>query len=509
MCNSLIVRPISCLAIFSCLLVSGCNRADRASSSREGKPAGNSVAVLDDFLIGQPVQHGNLTIFPVSSKTPKLDDHYITLDEGLKNGTVEILETGSGEGPNDATDLNVQTVSDDELNPNGEAARNDAQPVDPTQDQNDVDSDEDQPAASGDAEEEPDAPTASDEQQSPITNAAPNPNGQQEDASQVPANQTLQVDNAGQQGWPTGDLDLPFPQQGGGNSVNTLMVVNRSEKPLYLMPGEIIVGGSQDRTIGQELVIQPDGKPVPVDVFCVEHGRWGLRQESQTAGALQEALASTANAGSISVAMSTDGVDVDAAAAEANKGKFVASIGQAPKSVLYAAKVSKDQSKVWENVAVANGKAGVQSDSGTFSGNYVTEEAVKRLEPYIENLETPIAKTENIVGVIVATNGKVEMIDVFESTPLFKKLWPKLLKSYALDAANVAEEENAKQVCSRNDACKFMTNALTAPEEESTVDKGIAITNRNTDEFVTISASVANPSDAAPSSRIHTSVLAH
>ena len=37
---------------------------------------------------------------------------------------------------------------------------------------------------------------------------------------------------------------------------------------------------------------------------------------------------------------------------------------------------------------------------------------------------------------IVAVNGRFEQIDVFESTPLFNKLWPKLLKSYALDAAN-------------------------------------------------------------------------
>ena len=71
------------------------------------------------------------------------------------------------------------------------------------------------------------------------------------------------------------------------NQVNELLVVNRSEKPLYLMPGEVIIGGDQDRTIGQELVIAADGKPIAIDVFCVEHGRWGGRdEEAEYAGLL-------------------------------------------------------------------------------------------------------------------------------------------------------------------------------------------------------------------------------
>jgi hypothetical protein len=37
---------------------------------------------------------------------------------------------------------------------------------------------------------------------------------------------------------------------------------------------------------------------------------------------------------------------------------------------------------------------------------------------------------------VVAVNGKVESLDVFQSTPQFRNLWPKLLKSYALDAAH-------------------------------------------------------------------------
>src|SRR5207244_6984980 len=51
--------------------------------------------LVNDLVIGEPIVFRNLTIFPVSSKTPRDEDRFITLDEGLSAGTVEILETGA------------------------------------------------------------------------------------------------------------------------------------------------------------------------------------------------------------------------------------------------------------------------------------------------------------------------------------------------------------------------------------------------------------------------------
>src|SRR5205807_5295200 len=49
-----------------------------------------------DYVIGEPLRYENLTIFPVASATPRTDDRFVTLDEGLKAGTVEIRERGGG-----------------------------------------------------------------------------------------------------------------------------------------------------------------------------------------------------------------------------------------------------------------------------------------------------------------------------------------------------------------------------------------------------------------------------
>ena len=56
-------------------------------------PAGEEVAgtPYGVFFIGEAISHENLTIFPISSKTPKNEDRFITLDEGLAAGTVKII----------------------------------------------------------------------------------------------------------------------------------------------------------------------------------------------------------------------------------------------------------------------------------------------------------------------------------------------------------------------------------------------------------------------------------
>ena len=56
-------------------------------------PAKVATTMDGDLVIGEPIRHGNLTIFPISSRAPRTESRFITLDEGLKAGTVKIMET--------------------------------------------------------------------------------------------------------------------------------------------------------------------------------------------------------------------------------------------------------------------------------------------------------------------------------------------------------------------------------------------------------------------------------
>ena len=66
---------------------------------------------------------------------------------------------------------------------------------------------------------------------------------------------------------------VAIPEQHGA-SVNQLVLINRSSKPLLLLAGELVSGGKQDRIISKDRVVPPGAMPLPLDVFCVEAGRW-------------------------------------------------------------------------------------------------------------------------------------------------------------------------------------------------------------------------------------------
>lgn len=381
------------------------------------------------LTIGQPYRYRNLTIFPVVSILPREQDRFITLDEGLRTGTVEIREVGSAGG---APNMETGPQSFDE-EPFGESA-----------------SDGDKPMPDAD-------PT-------PI---------------------------AGED---------PFASVAGfdftSNDVNRLLVVNRADKPLYLMPGEILLGGDQDRTIGQELVIAPSPEPVPVEVFCVEHGRWGRRDREELAGYMENVAVGGIGgmpAGLSLVISQTRNIQpdtwTDVAAAEAESGKFIASVGSLSKSARLAVQQDREQGRVWDEVATGNSLADVQPKSGAFTANYAEADALQRLQPYMVSFE-PVDSTRHVVGVIVAIDGKVESLDVFESTPLFRKLWPKLLKSYALDAANAAEEADGTphQSCPRADAIAFFNQASESQHQKHESSSGVAVASSDCDDLILFTA---------------------
>jgi hypothetical protein len=133
----------------------------------------------------------------------------------------------------------------------------------------------------------------------------------------------------------------------------------------------------------------------------------------------------------------------------------------------------------------------VESETGAFTANYVDKDVQGQLQPYLAALVEPVARQERIVGVIVAIDGKVESVDVFESTPLFQKLWPRLLKSYALDALSSATQDSdqpAAAACTVAQARAFLETVL-AGEVEGTKehDGGLLVTRRNTSQAMSFS----------------------
>ncbi len=155
---------------------------------------------------------------------------------------------------------------------------------------------------------------------------------------------------------------------------------------------------------------------------------------------------------------------------------FRQSAGSLNKGGRRAAQSANAQIQVWEDVAASNAKSGATTESDAFTANYLEPKVVAKLAQYQKTLEQAVAGRDRVIGVIVAINGKIEAADIFEATPLFRKLWPKLLKSYALDAADAAEAKEAEKPCTIQDAQAFLDAAKDTKVDKAEDSGGLVIT---------------------------------
>ncbi len=71
--------------------------------------------------------------------------------------------------------------------------------------------------------------------------------------------------------------------ESGGPRVNQLVLINRGKRPVILLAGELVSGGKQDRIIAKDRIVPAGASPLPLDVFCVEHGRWSSGSKFEAA----------------------------------------------------------------------------------------------------------------------------------------------------------------------------------------------------------------------------------
>jgi ARG and Rhodanese-Phosphatase-superfamily-associated Protein domain len=216
--------------------------------------------------------------------------------------------------------------------------------------------------------------------------------------------------------------------------VNRLVLINNSKRPLLLLAGEIVTGGKQDRVIGKDRIVPPESDPVDLGVFCVEPGRWVASSEHfGTSGAT---YAGVVGGGSI-------------------HGAAAPGTMMAQPSVRAKAMGDKDQAEVWAEVrkqqqsmtvavaaAPTASRASTQEIQSTSSyarvmeNKDVKEKVDEIAAPIQQNYESLIKQLRDrkAVGVVVAVNGRIIWADVFASTELLERYWPKLVRSYASEA---------------------------------------------------------------------------
>ncbi|MBV8513829.1 MAG: hypothetical protein JO260_00885, partial [Acidobacteria bacterium] len=217
------------------------------------------------------------------------------------------------------------------------------------------------------------------------------------------------------------ERSAPRPELNRGAAVNQLVLINRSQRPLLLLAGELVSGGKQDRIIGKDRIVPVGSEPLPLDVFCVEHGRWSSGSRFSAAKTMVHPSVRE------QAAVAKDQNDVWAAVRAGSTAQGVA--GRVPASA--APRINTDS--ISEAVEVS---APTQAYSKIYEGGRVgasVDELVSQLERRFEK-ETGGLKRERVVGLIVAYGDEVAWSDIFASPELFNHYWMKLLRSYSVEA---------------------------------------------------------------------------
>jgi hypothetical protein len=182
-------------------------------------------------------------------------------------------------------------------------------------------------------------------------------------------------------------------QEKDGGQVNTVRMKNTGKTNVFGMAGEIVSGAKQDRMLQDDVLLSPGSGWLDVSVYCTEHGRW---------------IGSSMSFGT--------------------KG-YVAS-----GAVRGRAARTQSQEEVWAEVDAAHEGLGVATESRAFAKVYEDKAAKEQAQPYYDKLDRLPEICPNALGVVVAVGNRIVCVDAFGSPALFRKMWPKLLRSYVIDA---------------------------------------------------------------------------
>ena len=192
-------------------------------------------------------------------------------------------------------------------------------------------------------------------------------------------------------------------------TVNQLTVENVSrDTEVFIQSGDIVKGGRQDRVIAFDLIVPPQSGRVAVNSFCVESGRWRQR--------------------------GTEDSD-----------HFSASSGSLPgRGLRLAVSSSRQQGQVWEKVKEQQNKLSETlkknlADPKSPSSLQLTledKDLLAKIDAYMNKLEKCMEGKKNVVGFVLAVNGKVESAEVYGSVALLQKMWPKMLRTAAIEAVS-------------------------------------------------------------------------
>ena len=185
-----------------------------------------------------------------------------------------------------------------------------------------------------------------------------------------------------------------------GGSVPTVKVENRAALAVLVLFGEEIRGAKQNRVANASFLL-PAQSELEMDVSCVEQGRWGRHggrtDFEETADVLSSSLRRKMN----------------------SKVRMSRLVGK---------RFDADQGEVWDGVSECLASSGVPSDTIAYA-DYVGSRASD-----LRDMTATFHVVDDQHGFVAAIGDDVAGVEAIGDPVVFSRVFPKLLRSYAIDA---------------------------------------------------------------------------
>ncbi|MGB7297190.1 MAG: DUF6569 family protein [Candidatus Aminicenantales bacterium] len=183
-----------------------------------------------------------------------------------------------------------------------------------------------------------------------------------------------------------------------GGSVPELKVVNQAPLPILLLDGEELVGAKQNRVLNTTILINEKSELI-IPVSCTEQRRWAYVSKSFH-----------------------DSDTVMSPKLRVEKARTVAT------SLSSTGQYRSDQGTVWRSIDEMSAQAGTVSETGAMKD--VFEQKKKDLDDYLQAFRCIPGQK----GFLVFRGAEPVGFDFISKEKAFADLFPKLIKSYAMEA---------------------------------------------------------------------------
>ena len=187
-----------------------------------------------------------------------------------------------------------------------------------------------------------------------------------------------------------------------GGSVPELAFENKGAARVLLVDGEELIGARQNRILNISILV-PAGKKLTIPVSCCEQGRWGYTGARKFSSSDSSLFARA-------------------------KAKKMLRVSE---SMRGSGQRRSDQGEIWNDIAQKSTRLHVESGTSAMADVYSQHRS--RLDGYVSAFRLEPGQA----GALVALDGKVVGLELFDAPATFKRFFEKLLKSFALDAIDV------------------------------------------------------------------------